>query len=352
MPKKHTYEFVKTSFENEGYSLISKEYINSDSKLEYRCTSNHTHSMRWHDWNRGSRCPECNINNFPYRYRVNKFESPLEDKGYTLLSDNVKNIKSKVLIRCNEGHTYERPAKSWILGVTCPICSGRATMEEKTPYIAQSLSREFYTFVSLKDRKIVYVCPNNHTHSIWWGDWRNGIRCPYCSGNIRKELPFIVSEFARESCVLTSTSYRNCYTKLEYICRNGHVTTTTWNDWQHGYRCRVCANIENSIRISGKGHPNWQGGISFEPYCEAWKDKEYKNDIKIRDGNKCLNPCCSKMDGRLVIHHIDYNKKNCRPSNLITVCSSCNSKANKDREWHMAWYQAIIHRRYREKLRE
>ncbi len=51
---------------------------------------------------------------------------------------------------------------------------------------------------------------------------------------------------------------------------------------------------------------------------------------------------------RLVIQHIDYNKKNCKLSNLITVCSSCNGKANGNREWHTAWYKAIIHRRYYE----
>ena len=40
------------------------------------------------------------------------------------------------------------------------------------------------------------------------------------------------------------------------------------------------------------------------------------------------------------------NKKNCHPLNLITVCDPCNGRANKDRDWHTTWYQAIIYRRY------
>jgi hypothetical protein len=48
---------------------------------------------------------------------------------------------------------------------------------------------------------------------------------------------------------------------------------------------------------------------------------------------------------KLCIHHINYDKKDCRPANLITLCLSCNSKANKDREWHEAYYTEIMKRR-------
>ena len=96
---------------------------------------------------------------------------------------------------------------------------------------------------------------------------------------------------------------------------------------------------------SGPLSPTWKGGISCEPYCQDWT-KEYKEFIKERDGYRCLNPYCHKIDNKLHIHHTDYNKKNCHPSNLITVCRSCNSRANKDRNWHKVWYQAILYRRY------
>lgn len=101
-----------------------------------------------------------------------------------------------------------------------------------------------------------------------------------------------------------------------------------------------------SIQKSGKNNPRWKGGISCEPYCFEWASKEFKDLIKERDRNKCLNPVCFGNIYRLNIHHVDYNKKNCEPRNLITLCTSCNSKANKDRAWHEAWYKAIIQRRY------
>jgi hypothetical protein len=94
--------------------------------------------------------------------------------------------------------------------------------------------------------------------------------------------------------------------------------------------------------------PGWRGGISCEPYCFEWSNKEFKDMIKDRDVNKCLNPDCWRNCNHLPlhIHHIDNNKKNCDPRNLITVCNSCNQRAKKDREWHTSWYQAIIYRRY------
>lgn len=101
-----------------------------------------------------------------------------------------------------------------------------------------------------------------------------------------------------------------------------------------------------SVANSGEGHPNWRGGISCEPYCQVWSDKEYKESIKQRDKYMCQNPYCSKQDNIICIHHIDYDKKNCVPGNLITVCRSCNVKANFDREWHTAWYQTIMNHRY------
>jgi len=92
---------------------------------------------------------------------------------------------------------------------------------------------------------------------------------------------------------------------------------------------------------------NWKGEISSQGYCSSWLDKEFKQDIKDRDGNKCLNPICeSKNPNDLVGHHIDYDKQNCNPINIITVCRSCNLKANYERDWHQSWYEAIIYNRY------
>lgn len=88
--------------------------------------------------------------------------------------------------------------------------------------------------------------------------------------------------------------------------------------------------------------PNWRGGVSCEPYCFEWSSKEFKEFIKERDNYECQNPDCWGTSSKLVVHHIDYNKKNCGPENLITLCVSCNSRANYKRVYWEIFYKNII----------
>lgn len=347
MPKKHQYSFIKGEFEKCGYVLLSTEYINNASPLRYICPYGHKHTVRYNDWRKGVRCPECcSRNTYGLRYRVEEVKKRYALEGYVLLSDSFKNIRSTVKVRCPNGHIFEQAICSWTAGNRCPYCSNRVRLLNRVDEISEILNKEGYVFKGFVERKVKYVCPSGHRHAVLWTDWQRGVRCPYCNGNARKSIDEIKVEFESEDYILLSDNYENCYTKLLYICPKGHQGSVTWNDWQQGCRCRVCAYKLTSKRFSGSGHPNWMGGISKEPYCVDWT-KEYKEYIKERDGNTCLNPYCfSKNPNDLVVHHIDYNKKNCDQSNLITLCRVCNNMANKDRGWHEYWYKAIIYRRF------
>jgi len=85
--------------------------------------------------------------------------------------------------------------------------------------------------------------------------------------------------------------------------------------------------------LKGKNNPNWQDGISFEPYGLAF-NKELKEQIRKRDDYKCQECGYQQVDigYKLHCHHIDYNKKNNRPENLISLCRSCHLQTNYGRE--------------------
>ena len=80
--------------------------------------------------------------------------------------------------------------------------------------------------------------------------------------------------------------------------------------------------------------PLWQGGISFEPYGLEFNE-DLKEVIRNRDRRKCL--VCEKTElenkKKLFIHHIDYNKQNNNPNNLISLCNSCHTKTNHNRNY-------------------
>jgi len=92
---------------------------------------------------------------------------------------------------------------------------------------------------------------------------------------------------------------------------------------------------------SGEKHPMWQGGISFEPYGIEFNDV-LKAQIRKRDNYICT--ICFKRQGRIrfAVHHIDYDKKNNDPKNLVTVCRRCHGLTVKNKE---RWIRFFSQRR-------
>lgn len=65
--------------------------------------------------------------------------------------------------------------------------------------------------------------------------------------------------------------------------------------------------------------------IKYDPnyqYCDIWKDKEYKNDLRK---NYCENANCKNKSKRFVNHHIHLDKKRCAPNEVMTLCDSCHA---------------------------
>ena len=179
---------------------------------------------------------------------------------------------------------------------------------------------------------------------------KTGYKPKYIKGHyIRVNNPMKNPEIAKKLSGENSFFKRN-----KFIGKNngfyGKTHTNSqkkkWSEGRTGIKRSKTSKIKQSISIMGDKHWNWKGGISNELYCDSWLDSEYKESIKERDGYLCVNPECNKITNVLCIHHIDYNKKNCHSFNLITICISCNVKANYDRMWHKSWYDTIIYRRY------
>ena len=98
--------------------------------------------------------------------------------------------------------------------------------------------------------------------------------------------------------------------------------------------------------ICGELNPNWKGGISMEPYCFSWSNKDYREFLYDRDKDKfCWNTQCEGRGTKEYLHHINYIKKDCSCSNIIKICNACNSQANFNRDWWSSFYKEIMRRR-------
>lgn len=103
--------------------------------------------------------------------------------------------------------------------------------------------------------------------------------------------------------------------------------------------------------LKGESHYNWMGGKSFEPYGKEFNNK-LKEQIRQRDDYRCQE-CFRHQDEmfvrtksgiskkKLSIHHIDYNKNNNNPENLISLCLSCHMQTNFSRENWISYFSQV-----------
>lgn len=155
------------------------------------------------------------------------------------------------------------------------------------------------------------------------------IRCSFCNKQI-KRCPSMIKKinFCNSKC--RKKWLKNH--KIDYSGRN------YWNNLPQNRIKKIKKKIREKLEgrklsfetklkisksLSGKKGINWKGGISFEPYGKKF-NRQLKLKILKRDKYKCCE--CNSSGIYLHIHHIDYNKKNNRPTNLISLCNSCHSK--------------------------
>jgi hypothetical protein len=94
--------------------------------------------------------------------------------------------------------------------------------------------------------------------------------------------------------------------------------------------------INQKKGLKGEKNHNWKGGIARLPYPFDWT-KTLKYSIKERDNYICK--LCLKKGNH--VHHIDYDKKNCNPNNLITLCVTCHTKTNHHRGYWITYLRGL-----------
>ncbi|WP_291626038.1 hypothetical protein [Clostridium sp.] len=191
MAIKWNIKLAKELFAKEGYTLLSNEYINSKTKMDYICPCGHKNSMNLINFSMGKRCPDCNGNKRHNYEEVKKF---FEKEGYKLISTEYINANTK----------------------------------------------------------LDYICPNGHIHSITFNSFNHGVRCPECRNiklneRMKKDIEEIRTLFLQEGYILLEKEYINAHQKLELQCPNGHNIYLSYDKFQQGVRCSKC-NASKSER--------------------------------------------------------------------------------------------------------
>jgi hypothetical protein len=97
-----------------------------------------------------------------------------------------------------------------------------------------------------------------------------------------------------------------------------------------------CYGIWKSQNTIGKNNSNWHGGKSFEPYPITF-NYQFKQAIRERDNYTCA--ICKEYGDN--VHHINYVKNDTIPENCVTLCHSCHSKTNFNREYWKQYFLGV-----------
>ena len=101
--------------------------------------------------------------------------------------------------------------------------------------------------------------------------------------------------------------------KIHTICEKcGINTEKTRSDLAKysgkAYCSRSCANSVNNKQRMRENHPNWKGG-------------SYRKKANIQ----CCEECSENRYFLLVVHHLDGDRDNNNPLNLVTLCYNCHA---------------------------
>ncbi len=240
MPRKLTYDEIKTNIESEGYILLSDSYENNNTRLTVKCLNGHVDVVTWGRWKNGRRCPSCS----PTKKLTHEFvKQSFESEGYQLLSPYIS-ANEKVHYRCKEGHEHSITWGSWYLGRRCPECAGKIIHQED---VMRSFEVEGYQLLSeYKNNrgKLDFICPQDHKHSIIWLSWQQGHRCAICAGKAVDQIK--TRQLVEQEGYTLITDIVKSDVKFDYICPKGHKHSMLWGNWTHGNRCPSCV-IEQTV---------------------------------------------------------------------------------------------------------
>jgi len=199
-----------------------------------------------------------------------------EKEGYAVLSEEYVGAHDKIKYMCPEGHSSSMCYSNWKRGRRCRYC---AIDKQRLDFrkIKKAFASEGYTIVTTayvnSGQHLQVICPKGHTsQTLSWDSWKGGHRCKICAGNQRTDIKDIKLKFEKEGYQLLTTTYIP-KEKLEYICPNGHRHNIDYPLWNTGSRCPTC-----------KGITIEEVKNSFESAGYILKTTIYKNSKRLLEG--------------------------------------------------------------------
>jgi len=224
-----------------GGECLSKKYVNSYTKLRWKCKEGHEWSSIYSNIEHGKWCPECAGNK---KLTIEEMQELARSKGGECLSNNYANAISKLKWRCKEGHIFLASPISVKCQHWCPECVG---LKKLTIYdmeeVAKSKGGECLSKIFTNSRsKLKWKCDRGHIWDATSSNIKNGTWCPDCGGSKRLSLENMRELAATKGGKCLSTEYINASTKLKWKCKEGHEWEVKQSHIKQGSWCPICSD--------------------------------------------------------------------------------------------------------------
>lgn len=135
--------------------------------------------------------------------------------------------------------------------------------------------------------KLDFCCKQGHLSSISWDRFNQGSGCFQCTGSAKKTIDDIRAAFKEKELILTSDKYEGKDSLLKFVCDRGHSHSISWNSFRSGRGCGLCrGKIRKTID---------QVRAAFEARGWTLKSDVYENahkklDFECENGhNHCIS---------------------------------------------------------------
>lgn len=232
--------------------VLVGDYAGASRRSKFSCDFGHTWVTTPSSVMQGTGCPHCSKNaRLDTEYARGLLES--DGRGIRLIGEYI-NSKTKVEFKCPKGHSWLSSANPVLRGGSgCPHCSknARLSKEKVNERIVNSDRniRLMGDFLTVED-KSEFICEMGH---VWLATPRSvlsGNNCPHCAKQAplsRDDVNARLSEHDRG--IVLVGGYRNTMSKAEFECEKGHRWTTYVTNVLRRSGCPQCTRALDSVYV-------------------------------------------------------------------------------------------------------
>lgn len=310
-----TYEEIKKITIENGCELVSKEYINVKTPLEFKCKCGKHFIKPFAVFKISPRCRECYKKSITWNIiGVEKIKSEISKFGVELISENISVKKDIVKIKCKCGNIYEdKILNAERRGYECLECrKNKAT--QKYIMNKEEISNYFkqygIEYISGTHDKLNYSifklkCKNcGELYEQKLNSFKNSEHkiCNKCSKEIgdlkNKSNIYDFKEYVKNNsnCEFHSYDYfKNVdKSKVNLICECGEIYSTSISYFKKSRMkcCKKCIERKTTEFINKDEmikyiHENFKDIEILDVYCnEKAKTIRHKYKFKLKSGNK------------------------------------------------------------------